>query len=251
MSNPQLWSLARRILDSEEVLLHVGPGILAGSDLPAAELEAAVWGDPDGRFSIGRFEAEPEAVWADWLEFWDGVGTDPTACARLPVHDRIAELLETGRVSAVVTENVYGLLEAAGASAEDVIEFHGRVDRARCPACGRSYAADPTQAVGNRRCLNCGRTLAPGVVLAGEPPARADRLLAWSRAESADVYLAVGTRLAVHPTAENAEHAADTGAEVVVVGTEPTPLEGVASERLRADPAETLARLRDSLAILG
>lgn len=251
MNDARLRRAARTIRAADDVVLHTGPAVLDGTDLPVDDLAAAVWGAPDGPFTLDRFESAPDRLWADWLEFWDDAGVNPTRTDPRPVHDRIAELVADGHVSTVITENVFGLLRAAGVPAADCIEFHGRVDRARCQYCDRTFDATPGETTSNRRCPTCGGTLGPGIVLAGEPPARRDRLLAYSRAEHCDCYVAAGTRLAVDPTAENARHAVETGSDLVVIGQRATPLDGDADPRVRDDPAGALARLRDRLAIMG
>lgn len=251
MANPQFRTLARRMLDADDVVLHTGPGVLSGTDLPARALAEAVWGDPEGRFTRDRFEATPEQVWTDWLDFWADAPAGPSSATPEPVHERVAELVEAGHVSTVVTENVFGLCREAGVPADRCIEFHGRADEARCSNCGRTDQIDPTRAARHRLCSACGRPVGPGVVLASEPPPRPDRLRAWARAEGCDVYLGAGTRFAVHPTAENAERAVETGADLLVVADRPTALDGLADHRLGADPATALGRLRDAVAILG
>lgn len=251
MSDPRLRKCARLIRAGDDVLLHTGPELLAGTDLPATALAEAVWGKPDGSFSTERFETTPERVWTDWLDFWDEAAVAPAKTEPQPIHERIVELVESGHVSTVITENVFGLVRAAGLTAEDCIEFHGRADVARCGYCERTFEATPKRTNGLRQCHTCGGTLGPGVVLAGEPPARRDRLYAYSRAEQCNVYVAVGTQLTIDPTAENAEHALETGATLVIIGDRPTALDADADYRLRDDPASTLARLRDTLAIMG
>ncbi|NHN49486.1 hypothetical protein G9464_18100 [Halostella sp. JP-L12] len=250
MSDPRLRKGARLVRDADEVVLHVGPELLAGTDVPADELAASLWGDPDGSFTMARFEEHPERVWDDWLDFWDDAAAGPASADPRPVHERVAELVADGHVSSVLTENVFGQLRAAGVPEEDSIEFHGRADLARCEYCERTFDVAPERTTGHRRCHACGGTLGPGVVLAGEPPARHDRLAAYARAEKCDVYVAAGTRLSVDPTAENAEHAVESGAGLLVIGERPTPMDGAADYRIREDPASALARLRDAVAIL-
>lgn len=89
MSGPRLRKCARLIREGDDVLLHTGPELLAETDLPAAELAQAVWGEPDGSFTIDRFETVPEHVWADWLDFWDEAAVEPTKTEPQPIHERI------------------------------------------------------------------------------------------------------------------------------------------------------------------
>lgn len=241
----------RVIREADDVLLHGGPELLAETEIPAEELARTVWGEPEGSFTIDRFETTPERVWTDWLDFWSEAAVEPSKTTPQPVHERIVELVENGHVSSVITENVFGLLRAVGLSTADCIEFHGRADVARCAYCERTFDATPGQTTGLRRCHACGGTLGPGIVLAGEPPARHDRLHAYSRAEQCDVYIAAGTQLTVDPTAENAAHALETGTTLIVIGERPTTLDADADYRIRDSPDSTLARLRDTLAIVG
>lgn len=250
VTNPRLRRLASRIRDSDNVVLHTGYGLLAETPLPTVPLRETVWGDPDGQFTADRFETNPETVWANWLDFWADESVDPSEVSPQPVHDRVAELVADGHVTTVVTETVFGLLRDAGVPVESSIEFHGRADRARCRRCGQTEPANPAQTVGHRQCRSCLATLGPGIVLAEEPPAKHDRLRAWTAAEKADLYLAVGTPLNVYPTAENAEHAVETGADLVIVGTQRTPLDDDADERIEMEPSAALARLRDAVSIL-
>jgi len=249
MSDPRLRKGARLVRDADDVVHHLGPELLAGAEAPADELGEAIWGDPDGAFSADRFEDHPERVWNDWLGCWNDAGVDPDDVGPTPVHEHVAELVEDGFVSTVLTENVFGQVRAAGVSATDSIKDHGRADRARCEHCDRTFDASSGRTTGHRRCHACGGTLGPGVVLAGEPPARRDRLGAYARAEKCDAYVAAGTRLSVDPTAENAAHAVETEADLAVVSEEPTAMDGDADFRLREDPNGAIARLRDAVAI--
>jgi NAD-dependent SIR2 family protein deacetylase len=97
------------------------------------------------------------------------------------------------------------------------------------------------------RCPVSMRRVASGIdTMPGSPYSRA-----YSRAEQCDVYIAAGTQLTIDPTAENAEYALETGATLVVIGECPTAFDAETDYRLRDDPASTLARLRDTLAIMG
>jgi NAD-dependent SIR2 family protein deacetylase len=60
-----------------------------------------------------------------------------------------------------------------------------------------------------------------------------------------------GTQLTIDPTTENAMHALETGATLIVIGEPPTTLDADADYRFHDTPAGTLARLRDTLAIIG
>jgi NAD-dependent deacetylase len=62
-------------------------------------------------------------------------------------------------------------------------------------------------------------------------------------ARTADLLLAVGTSLSVHPAAGLVGVAADAGADVVIVNAEPTPYDGLAWAVLRQPLSEVLPDL--------
>ncbi|GII04377.1 Sir2 family NAD-dependent protein deacetylase [Planobispora takensis] len=66
-------------------------------------------------------------------------------------HRAVAELQDRGLISGIITQNVDGLHQAAGA--RQVIELHGGLDRVRCLGCGErsSRAARPASARGQPR----------------------------------------------------------------------------------------------------
>ena len=121
-------------------------------------------------------------------------------------HRAIVQLERRGKLHALITQNVDGLHQIAGNSADKVIEVHGTVRRVVCMACGlrtpmpevldrvRAGEADPP-------CPQCGGiqksdTISFGQALVPEVIDRAMRV-----AGEADVLLAVGSTLQVFPVA--------------------------------------------------
>ncbi len=82
---------------------------------------------------------------------------------------KLAELERTGKLRAVVTQNIDGLHQAAGSKV--VYELHGSVHRNYCMQCHRFYDAEYMyHAEGIPRCETCGGILKPDVVLYLDKP---------------------------------------------------------------------------------
>ena len=76
---------------------------------------------------------------------------------------RSVELEQAGKCTAVVTQNIDGLHQAAGS--RTVYELHGSVLRNHCMRCGRAYGVEAVaEAAGIPRCA-CGGIIKPDVVL--------------------------------------------------------------------------------------
>ena len=114
-------------------------------------------------------------------------------------HKKLAELEKIGRLSAVVTQNIDGLHQAAGS--KNVIELHGSVHRNYCMKCGKFYPLSAiTESAGVPKC-GCGGTIKPDVVLYEESLKTEDIERAVSAISAADTLIIGGTSLVVYPAA--------------------------------------------------
>jgi NAD-dependent deacetylase len=151
-------------------------------------------------------------------------------------HRALAQLQQAGLLVTHVTQNVDGLLHAAGA--QEVLELHGNLRTLRCQACGKPAGRWQL----GWRCWRCGGCLRPDVVLFGEllDPATLDAaLLAASQCK---VVLAVGTYASVYPATRILETATRFGAKLVVINPSTTLLGEVADIELR-EAAENILPL--------
>lgn len=140
-------------------------------------------------------------------------------------HVKLAELEATGHLSAVVTQNIDGLHQAAGSHM--VHELHGSVHRNVCTRCGETYSAEWVLAgAGVPRCEKCGGLVKPDVVLYGEQLDERVLLASVRAISKADLLVIGGTSLVVYPAAGLVEYFG--GDELVIVNREPTPRDGMA-----------------------
>ena len=166
-------------------------------------------------------------------------------------HRALAGLERSGRLQAVITQNIDGLHQAAGS--RDVVEVHGSAASASCPVCGTRY---PRAAVVERfdaavdhvpRC-DRGHPLKPDVVLFGDMLPEDEVRRAWELAAGADLLLCVGSSLEVHPVAQLPAVALEGGARLAIVTRGSTPYDARADVRLGGDVAEDLEALLAELA---
>ena len=114
-------------------------------------------------------------------------------------HLKLAQWEQEGKLSAVVTQNIDGLHQAAGS--KRVYELHGSVLRNYCMRCGRFYDAAYIQdCEGIPRC-SCGGTIKPDVVLYGESLDGDCISGAVNAIANADLLIIGGTSLSVYPAA--------------------------------------------------
>ena len=114
-------------------------------------------------------------------------------------HYKLAELEKAGKLSAVVTQNIDGLHQAAGS--KRVYELHGSVLRNYCTKCGRFYDAEFIKNSADIPKCTCGGIIKPDVVLYEEGLDQKTIQGAVEAISSADMLIIGGTSLVVYPAA--------------------------------------------------
>jgi NAD-dependent deacetylase len=235
---------AELLSGAQSGVAFTGAGISAESGIPTFRGEGGLWTkyDPVKVASIDSFLQDPGAYWKVSKERGPAV----LAARPNPGHRALAALERDARLIALVTQNTDGLHQDAGS--HRVIELHGSGRTVQCLDCG---ASEPRAEVQARlevemppRCTTCGGIfLKPTVVMFGEAmPVRAVEE-AFALARVADVMLVVGSSLVVYPAAQIPLAAAESGAALVVVNAEPTPLDGMAAVVIRGRSGEVLPEL--------
>ncbi len=222
-------------------LALTGAGVSAESGIPTFRGEGGMWTryDPVKVASIDRFLEDPSTYWSVAKER----GFVALAARPNPGHYALAALEAAGLLAAIVTQNTDGLHQESGS--RRVIEVHGSGRTVECLDCG---AREPRAEVQARldvemppRCKVCGRSrLKPTVVLFGEPMPAPAVQEAFELARNADVMLVVGSSLVVHPAADIPMVALRSGARLIVVNAEPTPLDALAEVVIHGRSGEVL-----------
>ncbi|MGN0476188.1 MAG: NAD-dependent protein deacylase [Ruminococcus sp.] len=115
-------------------------------------------------------------------------------------HKKLAQLENSGKLSAVVTQNIDGLHQKAGS--HTVYELHGSIHRNYCINCHKFF--DPKfikDSDGIPRCTECGGIIKPDVVLYQEGLDDHTVAGALTAISEADTLIIAGTSLAVFPAA--------------------------------------------------
>ncbi|GGI04254.1 NAD-dependent protein deacetylase 2 [Egicoccus halophilus] len=240
--------VATWLRDADRVVVLTGAGMSTASGIPDYRGPQGVWTrDPaaERRSSIDVWLTEPDTRRDIWRERLAGAGLRPRPNA---AHVALAELERLGRLDTLVTQNTDGLHQDAGNDPDRVVEIHGTNRFVHCLDCGDRH---PMPAVLERvadgdddpHCTRCGGLLKAATVSFGQPldPARLQR--AHDAAVGCEVFLALGTSLAVHPVALLPRTALEAGARLVVANAEPTPYDRVADAVLADDLVEVVPAL--------
>ena len=235
------------IKNAENIVFFGGAGVSTESGIPDFRGSGGLYTEqdelldvpPETALSIEYLRTRPEGFFEYYRRKM--VYPDVEPCG---AHRVLAELERMGKLSAVITQNIDGLHQAAGS--RNVIELHGSTLRNYCTSCGRKYPAEyVTESCGVPGCNECGGIVRPDVVLYGE----ALDAKAFYRAEEAiyecDVLIVGGTSLTVYPAASLIDYY--QGDHLIIINKSPTPYDSLAEYVFRESISEVLERATKNL----
>lgn len=161
-------------------------------------------------------------------------------------HRALASLYRSGKIPAVITQNIDNLHQDSGFASADVIELHGNTTYARCIGCERAYALAWVKArfdvAGEAPdCTACGQPVKAATISFGQAMPESEMTRATALAQQCDLFVAIGSSLVVWPAAGFPLMAKRAGAKLVIINREPTEQDDVADLVLRFDIGETLS----------
>ncbi len=169
-----------------------------------------------------------------------------------PAHRALVDLERAGRALTIVTQNIDRLHQRAGSNPQRVIEIHGNMFGVVCVHC--AYTATMAETLDrvaagepDPPCPECGGILKADVIMFGQALDHRTLLKASLAAETADIFLAVGTSLQVEPAASLCGRAVAAGASLIIVNAESTPYDSLATEVVREPIGTALPRLVEQI----
>ncbi len=233
------------IAAARSVTVLTGAGVSTDSGIPDFRGPQGVWTlNPAAEriWTFQHYRDDPEVRRAAWQERLEHPMWSATPG---PAHDALVALERSGKLTALLTQNIDELHQAAGSSPDHVVELHGTNHHTVCLTCGAvapmAEALDRVRAgEDDPGCWGCGGVLKATTIMFGENLDMGVLQRSRDAALACDVFLAVGTSLGVHPAAGLVDLAAMAGAEVIIVNGEPTPYDGLASVVLRGGISEVL-----------
>ena len=185
--------------ESKAIAFFGGAGVSTESGIPDFRSTGGLYHQewkypPETILSHTFYKSNPEEFFRFYRAKMLAPGAKPNAA-----HKKLAEWEAAGKLTAVVTQNIDGLHQAAGS--KHVCELHGSVHRNYCERCGKFYGLDfILNGTGVPRCT-CGGIVKPDVVLYEEGLDQAVMNDAVDSIARADLLIIGGTSLNVWPAA--------------------------------------------------
>ena len=232
-------TLQEIIDDSERIVFFGGAGVSTESGIPDFRSQDGLYHQrfdypPEEILSHTFFYRHTEYFYRFYREKLLIEGAKPNAA-----HYKLAELERAGKLTAIVTQNIDGLHQAAGS--KNVLELHGAVSRNYCTKCGAFFSADDIRSGEGVPYCSCGGIIKPDVVLY-EESLPADTCYAAMKAISeADCLIVAGTSLTVYPAASYIRYF--NGRHFVLINRDETPADSYAELVIHGKVGEVLSAI--------
>lgn len=235
--------VADRLRRARRVTALTGAGVSVASGMPTFRGADGLWRRQRAE-TIATPEAfahDPKLVW----EWYDWRRQTLHEARPNPAHEVLAAWSRSTPGFTLVTQNVDGLLERAGA--DPIIRLHGSIWHLRCyQSCdvGRTEWRDETVPLPRLppTCPHCGGLARPAVTWFGEPLDLV-ALEAAAEASACDVFLAIGTSAQVFPAAGLLPHARAHRAFIVEINTDATHATRTVDVALRGRAEDVLTQM--------
>ncbi len=195
----QLAILQQMIDESKRIVFFGGAGVSTESGIPDFRSVDGLYNQkykfpPETILSHSFFVSQPKEFFRFYQDKMLALDAQPNAA-----HRKLAELEQAGKLTAVITQNIDGLHQAAGS--KTVLELHGSVHRNYCQRCGKFYDAHYVRQCGGVPKCECGGMLKPDVVLYEESLDEQTLQDSVRHLAKTDMLIIGGTSLAVYPAA--------------------------------------------------
>ena len=234
--------MLQKIVDeSKHMVFFGGAGVSTESGIPDFRSTDGLYNQkydypPETILSHTFFERKPDV----FFNFYrDKILSCSLSAKPNAAHEKLFELEQAGKLSAVVTQNIDGLHYAAGS--RQVFELHGSIHRNFCERCGKFYDARfMMNSQGIPKC-ECGGSIKPDVVLYEEALDDSTVTGAVRAISEADTLIIAGTSMTVYPAAGLVRYF--SGKHLVVINMSPTSADSSAELLINGRVGEILSKV--------
>jgi len=242
---------ARLIHQARKIVVFTGAGISTESGIPDFRSPGGIWSQYNqDDLTYQKFRSHEKYRKLYWQ--YDRARYPAMKNARPnAAHRAVVEIERSGRLLALITQNIDGLHQDAGSSPDNIYELHGTVREVGCLDCSTRWVREEITDMMDREgievpyCPHCGGPLKCATIAFGQalPP---DVLEAsFDRARTCDLFLTVGSSLVVQPAALLPNEARRAGARLILVNLSTTPYDQIMDIIIRGKAGDAMASIMD------
>ena len=221
----KIQQLKQLVNESNNIVFFGGAGVLTESGIPDFRSKDGLYNQkydypPEEILSHTFFIKHTEEFYKFYKDKMNSLKYEPNI-----THIKLAQLESKGKLKAIITQNIDGLHQKAGA--KNVYELHGSVLRNYCMKCKKFYDAEYVFNSKGIPTCTCGGIIKPDVVLYEEGLDENTLEKSIISIINADLLIVAGTSLTVYPASGLINYF--RGKNLVLINRDATPFDNRAN----------------------
>lgn len=238
--------LSELISDSKAPIFFTGAGISTNSGIPDFRGPKGIW-KTNKPIYFQEFINSKEKRIESWEKKFSNELNINKAKPNLG-HQKIAEIMKIKDLSHLITQNVDNLHQETGVNEDQITELHGNATYAKCLDCQLRYDLSELKESFLRTnepplCDECNGLIKTATVSFGQPMPEEEMVIAQKKSINSDLFICIGTSLAVFPAADLPVLAKETGSKLVIINNEPTQMDHIADLVINRDISEVFSEI--------
>ena len=232
--------LEELIKKSENIVFFTGAGISTNSGIPDFRGPKGVWKTSTPIYFQDFISSKEKRIESWQRKFGNELSID--SAVPNEGHKKIAEIMKI-KDSFLITQNVDNLHQDSGIEEAKISELHGNATYAKCLDCGKRYEFENLKKEFLKTneppiCSICEGILKTATISFGQAMPEEEMQISQRKAIESDLFICIGTSLAVFPAADLPLLAKETGAVLVILNNEPTQMDQYADLVINRDISE-------------
>ena len=234
------------ISQSEALVFFTGAGISTNSGIPDFRGPKGIWKTSQPIYFQDFVNSKEKRI-----ESWERKFSNELNINRAKPnqgHQKIAEIMKKKDLSHLITQNVDNLHQESGVSDSQITELHGNATYAKCLDCQLRYDLTELKEsfLENKEpplCNECNGLIKTATISFGQAMPEKEMVIAQKKSISCDLFICIGTSLAVFPAADLPILAKETGSKLVIINNEPTQMDHIADLVVNRDISEVFSEI--------
>ena len=231
---------------SKKLVFFTGAGISTNSGIPDFRGPKGVWKTTSPIYFQDFISSKEKR-----LESWDRKFSNElniNSAKPNSGHLKLAEIMNTKEETHLITQNVDNLHQDSGIDDSKITELHGNATFAKCLDCLKRYELDllKKEFLATKEppvCNKCNGLIKTATISFGQAMPQEEMITAQRVSTMSDLFICLGSSLAVFPAADLPLLAKETGANLVIVNNEPTQMDHISDLVINRDISEVLSEI--------
>ena len=238
--------LKHLIEKSKKLVFFTGAGISTNSGIPDFRGPKGVWKTSTPIY-FQDFISSKEKRTESWETKFSNELSIDSAKPNIG-HFKLAEIMNRKEETHLITQNVDNLHQDSGIDNSKITELHGNATYAKCLDCSKKYELtflkeDFLATKEPPVCNICGGIIKTATISFGQAMPEEEMITAQKVSIKSDLFICLGSSLAVFPAADLPLLAKETGANLVIINNEPTQMDHLSDLVINRDISEVLLEI--------